>query len=141
MQLWHYDVTNLRHVWGWSYPEIANGEYWRLITSGFLHSDEVSPVGPLGLAHLGANLFVLAIVAPRFERRCGTGSLLACFVVLHVAAFLVWIPMDRVYFGVGASGALAAFTGVLLTEAAGKSGRDWPCLPPRVHARVVGAAA
>lgn len=46
-------------LWG---PGVAAGDYWRIITSGFLHSN---------LMHIGFNLYALYIFGPTLEREVG----------------------------------------------------------------------
>jgi membrane associated rhomboid family serine protease len=45
-----------------SRPEIANGEYWRLVTAGFLHA---------GLLHLAFNMFALYVLGTMLEPAIG----------------------------------------------------------------------
>lgn len=46
-------------LWG---PGVAAGDYWRIVTSGFLHSS---------LMHIGFNLYALYIFGPNLEREVG----------------------------------------------------------------------
>lgn len=74
------------------------GEWWRLISSGFLHG---------GLIHLGLNMFVLFILGQVLEPAIGTARFVGLYVVSLLAgavgALLLSEPMT---FTVGASGAI-----------------------------------
>ena len=122
---WQHDVTNLRHAWGWSLLAMHEGDWWRLVTPAFLHSDTPSPIGPLGLGHLLANLFTLAVFAPRVERRHGHVVVAGAFVALHVAAFSMWAltQTEGGYFGVGASGATVGLAATAVVDAL--RSREW----------------
>jgi membrane associated rhomboid family serine protease len=54
-----------------------HGEYWRLISFGFLHFD---------LTHLLLNSALLLLAAPAVERRAGTGRLLLLFLAASIAS-------------------------------------------------------
>lgn len=122
---WQYDVTNLRHAWGWSQVAMREGELWRLVTPSLLHSDVPSSIGPLGTVHLLANLFSLGLFAPRFERRHGRLLLVGAFTALHVASFSVWAITDipGSYFGVGASGAIVGLAAAVIVDSVRQ--REW----------------
>ena len=122
---WQHDVTNLRHAWGWSALAVRDGEWWRLVTPAFLHSDAGAPYGPYGFAHLTFNLLTLATFAPRFERMHGRAVLVVAMLALHAAAFSVWAKDDVLdhYLGVGASGAITGFAAANLVGAL--RNREW----------------
>ena len=63
-------------------PAVANGEWYRIISSAFLHD------GPL---HLGFNMFALAMIGQQLERVFG------------------WVRYVGIYFGSLAGGALGIF--------------------------------
>ena len=90
-------------------PAIAlDGEWWRLVTSIFLHA---------GLIHLGMNAFALWIFGNALEREIGRLSLLAVFLVTGIfasaASYLLSSPPFAV--GVGASGAIFGLLGAFVT--------------------------
>lgn len=77
---------------------IADGEYWRLITSMFLHA---------GFLHLLFNCFSLYVFAPEMERLLGK----ARFITLYAIAGLfgnvaTYVFLDMRTVSVGASGAI-----------------------------------
>ena len=43
-------------------PFVANGEWWRLVTGGFLHAN---------LMHLGLNMFLLYLLSKELEPTLG----------------------------------------------------------------------
>ncbi|WP_150286240.1 rhomboid family intramembrane serine protease [Rhabdaerophilum calidifontis] len=84
------------------------GEYFRLLTLGFLHG---------GALHLGMNALCLFALGRRIEPRIGAGWFLALFILGTIGASLasmLWNPPEIA--AVGASGgvmALAGFLGIL----------------------------
>ena len=59
--------------------DVANGDYWRIVTSGFLHA---------GLLHIGFNMYLLYLLGThaRAGDRLGCASALVYFVVAARAA-------------------------------------------------------
>lgn len=51
-------------------PAIADGEWWRLLTGGFLHAS---------IIHIGFNMYLLWILGGTLERYVGTGRFLAIY--------------------------------------------------------------
>ena len=51
-------------------PAIAEGEWWRLVTGGFLHAS---------IIHIGFNMYLLWILGGALERYAGTGRFLAVY--------------------------------------------------------------
>lgn len=85
-------------------PAIQNGEYWRLVTSMFLHG---------GLVHLAFNAYALYQLAGLFELLLGSGRLLATYFISGVAgslASVMWSGLPSV----GASGAIFGLLGALI---------------------------
>jgi len=78
-----------------------HGEYWRLLTFGFLHGD---------LTHLLLNMILLVLAAPALERRAGTGWLLILFLAASVASGFGILVKHQLWpshgASVGASGGL-----------------------------------
>lgn len=74
------------------------GEWWRILTSGFLHG---------GLIHLGLNMFVLFILGQVLEPAIGTARFVAVYLVGLVAGGVGALLMSEPeLFTVGASGAI-----------------------------------
>lgn len=88
---------------------IANGEWWRLITGGFLHG---------GVMHLLFNMFALLMVGRQLEEQLGRvrfGVLYATSLVAGSTVSYVFSP--GAYLGVGASGAIFGLFGGLIVVA------------------------
>jgi membrane associated rhomboid family serine protease len=78
-------------------PAIADGEWWRLVTGGFLHAS---------ILHVAFNMYLLWIVGGALERYAGTARFLAIYfagLLWGSAGALVLSPDSRT---VGASGAV-----------------------------------
>lgn len=91
-------------LWG---PGIANGEYWRLVTGGFLHA---------GLLHILFNMYLLWILGQMLETTLGS----ARFALLYFTA-LLWGSFGALLlapgaFTVGASGAVFGLMGAAAVE-------------------------
>ena len=85
---------------------IVGGEWWRLLSSMFLHA---------GLIHLGLNCYVLWIFGNEIERQIGRLFTLEVFLVTGVfagAASFAFAPGLTV--GVGASGAIFGLVGAFI---------------------------
>jgi membrane associated rhomboid family serine protease len=83
-------------------PLVAEGEWWRLLTSAFLHGN---------LLHLGMNMLVLWLIGPPLEDYLGHGRYALLYLVSGLAGAagaLVWSPLSPV---VGASGAIWGIMG------------------------------
>ena len=87
-------------------PLTLNGQWWRLVTSMFLH---------FGIVHIGLNMWCLWNLGRAAEHLMGRGSyLLAYFVsgIFSSIASVYWHPMGV---GAGASGAIFGMAGVLVS--------------------------
>ena len=93
-------------LWGGDYaPLTVSGQWWRLLTSAFLHS---------GPAHLFFNMYALLCVGCLVERGFGKNVLLTVYLLASVMSSLasdVWHPTDV---AVGASGAIFGLLGFLM---------------------------
>jgi membrane associated rhomboid family serine protease len=104
------DVIALHKAGAVGAPDLAKGEWWRLVTSCFLH---------FGLMHLAVNMFTLTLLR-RVEALWGSGRFLVLYLICGVCgscAGVYYYPGDvgaPVYLA-GASGAL---WGVMASQAA-----------------------
>ena len=96
---------------------VAQGEYYRLLTSAFLHA---------GLLHILFNMVALAQIGPVLERALGQARYLALYLLSalggSVAAFLLAAPNQP---SVGASGAIFGLFGayyVVVRRLGGETG-------------------
>ncbi len=89
-------------------PAFVDGEWWRTLTSMFLHS------GPL---HLAFNLWAFWSVGHVTERVFGNRSFLAIYLLSGVGASLTSVAWNPLVVSVGASGAIFGVYGALLAFA------------------------
>jgi rhomboid protease GluP len=85
-----------------------HGEWWRLLTSTFLH---------IGIFHLAVNSWALVQIGGLFERWIGSASLIAGWLLCGVAgsyASLLWRSGPE-NLSAGASGAIFGLLGALIT--------------------------
>ncbi|MBM4023071.1 MAG: rhomboid family intramembrane serine protease [Planctomycetes bacterium] len=83
-------------------PSILAGEYWRLISMMFLHSD---------LDHLIGNSVIIYVLGSTFEHAFGPQRMFAVYTASGVAAALASCLQNQV--SVGASGAIFGVMGAL----------------------------
>ena len=88
---------------------VMNGEYWRLITSIFLHS---------GLQHLGSNLLAQGLLGGAVERNIGHVRYLLLFLISGICGNILSAACDIATgsntYSVGASGAVFGVMGCLI---------------------------
>jgi len=101
----HTPLGNLIRDWGMGVNfYISQGEYWRLITSIFLHA---------GLMHVLFNSFALVLFGPALEHMLGKLKFIAAFLgaglIGNLATFLLG---PALYSHVGASGAIYGLFGI-----------------------------
>lgn len=82
-----------------------HGQFWRLLTSIFLHA---------GIIHLVANLYALLFVGAVLEKAIGKNKFLLAYIVTGVFASLSSLIFHDNIVSVGASGAIFGLFGVLL---------------------------
>ena len=83
---------------------VADGEWWRIITSAFFH---------LGLIHLGFNMYVLYLYGPIVERMYGRVEYAAIYLLCAAGGSVLTILVDPRQFAAGASGAIFGIIGLL----------------------------
>jgi rhomboid protease GluP len=85
-------------------PDIWNGQWWRLITAGFLHG---------GLFHFILNTFALLNLAPVIEQVFGTYR----FIVIYFAATLLGFVTSTLWssaLSIGASAGICGLVGAMI---------------------------
>jgi membrane associated rhomboid family serine protease len=92
-------------------PEIAGGDWWRVITGGFLHA---------GFLHLLLNMYVLYIAGSILEPGIGTPRFLGIYFVSLVAGSLGALIVEPNTVTVGASGAIFGLMGAVIVVARGR---------------------
>ena len=88
---------------------LTHREYWRLVTSVFLHA---------GFSHLASNLFVQVLMGNAVERNIGHIGYLILYLLSGVGGNIVSVLYDRAQgintYSVGASGAVFGVMGALI---------------------------
>jgi membrane associated rhomboid family serine protease len=95
-------LLNAGALWG---PKVAAGEWWRLITAGFLHT---------GLFHVGLNMAALFVFGPPVERVLGRVRYGVLYTTSLLAGSLGVMLLSPNSVTVGASGAIFGLLGALV---------------------------
>lgn len=96
-------VNQAGSMWAGS---VMQGEYWRMLTSSFLHS---------GLMHIAFNMFALYFLGPVIEAALGRAKYLITYITLAVSSsvWVYWLsPVNTS--SVGASGVVFGLLGMVL---------------------------
>ena len=96
-------------------PAIGAGQWWRLVTAGFLHG---------GILHILMNSWVLFDLGAQVEELYGGARMLVIYFVANVVGFYfsaLWRPETP---SVGASAALFGMVGAMLALASGIKAAD-----------------
>ena len=91
--------------WGLYGPAVADGEWYRMVTAGFLHS---------GLIHLGFNMYLLWILGSALERHAGPGRMLAIYFSALLWGSALALVMTPDSLTIGASGAVFGLMAAML---------------------------
>ena len=86
-------------------PAVANGDWWRLITSAFLHAN---------LLHIAFNMYFLWFVGSAVEQALGRGRFILIYFVSALAGSAGALVLTPTEFTVGTSGALFGLLGAAL---------------------------
>jgi rhomboid protease GluP len=103
-----FNEINATHLlaWGGNYrPYTLGGQWWRLLTSIFLHA---------GIAHVGMNMVFLLVIGLFLEPMIGSGRFLLAYLFTGIAAgvgSMLWY----LAVSVGASGAIFGMIGVFIS--------------------------
>jgi membrane associated rhomboid family serine protease len=81
---------------------VANGEWWRIVSAGFLHAN---------LIHIGLNMWVLYLLGQLMEPALGRLRFALVYAVALVAGSLGVLLLDPNSYTVGASGAIFGLMG------------------------------
>jgi membrane associated rhomboid family serine protease len=92
-------------------PDVANGDWWRVISGGFLHA---------GFLHLLLNMYVLYIAGSILEPGIGTARFLGIYFVSLIAGSLGALLVDPNSLTVGASGAIFGLMAAVVVIARGR---------------------
>jgi membrane associated rhomboid family serine protease len=83
-------------------PAVANGDWWRLLTAGFLHG---------GLLHIGFNMYILWFLGNLLEPALGPVRFLALYLASLLAGSFGALVLSPEALTVGASGAVFGLMG------------------------------
>ena len=86
-------------------PLILNGEYYRLITSMFLHD---------GIFHIGFNMYVLYVIGSQAEGFFGKAKFSIIYLLSGITGSLLSMLLNFDTVSIGASGAIFGILGALL---------------------------
>ena len=116
VSLWGGKVTSVHFDYALQGQLVDHGEYWRLVTSGFLH---------YGLLHLGMNMLVLWWLGRMLEPAIGGVRFLIVYAVAMLGGSLGALVLDPNAFTAGASGAVFGLGGaVVVAERASRFNRQ-----------------
>jgi membrane associated rhomboid family serine protease len=98
-------ISYARDPQNWSMVGVADGEWYRMITSAFLHEQ---------LYHIGFNMLALWILGPNLEAALGRARFLALYLISALAgSTLSYLLAPVNQFSLGASGAIFGLFGAL----------------------------
>ncbi|MFL5873092.1 MAG: rhomboid family intramembrane serine protease [Solirubrobacterales bacterium] len=92
-------------------PAVAEGEWYRLVTSGFLHAN---------LMHIGFNMLILFFLGRLLEPALGMPRFLVLYFASLLAGSLGALTLDPNAFTLGASGAVFGLAGATFIIARGR---------------------
>jgi membrane associated rhomboid family serine protease len=92
-------------------PSVAEGEWYRLVTSGFLHG---------GLFHIGFNMFLLLVLGRLLEPALGKPRFLALYFASLLAGSFGALILEPNALTYGASGAVFGLAGATFVIARGR---------------------
>jgi rhomboid protease GluP len=102
-------------LWGADFgPKTTNGEWWRLLTSTFVH---------IGLLHLVFNMFVFFRIGPIMQALLGRAGFTTVYFVSGIAGSLASLIWNPYFVSAGASGAIFGLYGALLGFAVVQHGK------------------
>jgi membrane associated rhomboid family serine protease/Flp pilus assembly protein TadD len=100
------DTQQVLH-WGADYgPYTLGGQYWRLITSMFVH---------FGIIHIFGNMWCLWSLGRLQEKLSGSFTVIGTYLLTGVGASLLSLSWDPMRVSAGASGAIFGIAGALIT--------------------------
>ncbi|MFL5899103.1 MAG: rhomboid family intramembrane serine protease [Solirubrobacterales bacterium] len=92
-------------------PSVAEGEWYRLLTSGFLHAS---------IIHIGFNMLLLYFLGRLLEPALGTPRFLVLYFASLLAGSLGALILEPNSLGIGASGAIFGLAGATFVIARGR---------------------
>jgi rhomboid protease GluP len=103
---WFQPIGNVQIAWGSNFgPYTTDGDWWRLLTSLFIH---------FGIVHVLFNMLALASFGPLVERLYGGVNYLFIYLLAGIGGSLASISWHPAINSAGASGAIFGILGALL---------------------------
>lgn len=97
---------------GFSYaPYIFHGQWWRLVTAGFLHE---------GLLHIAMNSYALLILVSEADQFYGTSRFIVGYIFTIVTGYVLSCTLHPQVASLGASGAIFGLIGMMLAVTVGR---------------------
>ncbi len=117
LSLWGGGVTSIHRDFALHGAFVNDGEWWRLVTSAFLH---------YGLIHMAMNMFILMLLGRMLEPAIGGWRMLLLYGVSLTGGALGALIVEPNAFTAGASGAVFGLAGavVIAERASGVRLRD-----------------
>lgn len=97
-------------------PLVADGEWWRIVSSGFLH---------LGFLHIGMNMLLLFFLGRVLEGSIGSVRFAAIYFASLVAGSLGSLLLEPTVAAAGASGAVFGLMGAALVASRSRGINPW----------------
>jgi membrane associated rhomboid family serine protease len=104
-------VQTIYDIGGLFGPAVAEGDWWRLITSGFVH---------VNLLHIGFNMLLLYLLGRLLEPALGTPRFVALYFASLLAGSFGVMLLDANAVSAGASGAIFGIAGAVFVIARGR---------------------
>jgi rhomboid protease GluP len=86
-------------------PDIAAGQWWRLVTAGFLHG---------GILHILMNMWVLFDLGAQVDELVGTSRFLSIYLISNVTGFTASLFLSPGAPSIGASAAIFGLIGAMI---------------------------
>jgi rhomboid protease GluP len=86
-------------------PYIVHGQWWRLVTAGFLHG---------GILHILMNMWVLFDLGAQVEQAFGTARFLLVYLISNITGFLASMYLLPYTPSIGASAAIFGLIGAMI---------------------------
>ena len=103
---WEFGGRTLYNFGGNFGPATLTGDYWRLVTAGFVHG---------GLLHIGFNMWCLWSLGQLSERLFGSWITFSVYMLTGVSGSLLSVAVHPGVLEVGASGAVFGIAGAILS--------------------------
>ena len=87
-------LPEVRHLLSLSIPDLARGQWWRVVTANLTNGQTAINFGPPGFGHFSSNAAELLALGPPVERGLGRGRFLLVAVVSGIVAY-GWVVLPN----------------------------------------------